>query len=156
MKSVTREWIKKAEGDYQTAGLLLRARKHPNYDASCFHAQQCAEKYMKAVLEEELAPFVHSHDLSALLDRLTDVNPFWEALRPAATVLTGYAVRFRYPGSSADKAMAKTALQACELVRGTPRNHPGLSDAAGRKPKPKSRPRKNRRKKLKRKDRRSR
>jgi len=50
MKQLTLEWVKKAEGDYVTAQRELRARKSPNYDASCFHAQQCAEKYLKARL----------------------------------------------------------------------------------------------------------
>ncbi len=48
MNRLTAEWVDKAEGDYATAGRELRARVHPNYDASCFHAQQAAEKYLKA------------------------------------------------------------------------------------------------------------
>jgi HEPN domain-containing protein len=52
MKPITREWISKAEGDWNAAGTLFRARKHPNYDGACFHTQQCAEKYLKAKLEE--------------------------------------------------------------------------------------------------------
>jgi HEPN domain-containing protein len=52
MTSQVAEWISKAEGDFLTAGRELRARKSPNYDAVCFHAQQCAEKYLKAVLQE--------------------------------------------------------------------------------------------------------
>jgi hypothetical protein len=38
MKLTTAEWMKKAEGDFLTAGRELRARKSPNYDAVCFHA----------------------------------------------------------------------------------------------------------------------
>ncbi len=53
MKPLTREWVEKAEGDFATARRELRARKDPNYDAACFHAQQCAEKYLKACLQEE-------------------------------------------------------------------------------------------------------
>ena len=53
MNPLTREWIDKAEGDFATAGRELRARKNPNYDAACFHAQQCAEKYLKAILQEQ-------------------------------------------------------------------------------------------------------
>lgn len=52
MKPATSEWETKAEGDFITAGRELRARKSPNYDAVCFHAQQCAEKYLKTVLQE--------------------------------------------------------------------------------------------------------
>jgi len=49
MKPLTREWIDKAEADWDAAGLLFRARKRPNYDAACFHAQQCSEKYSTAL-----------------------------------------------------------------------------------------------------------
>lgn len=52
MKPLTREWIEKAEGDFATASREIRVRKVPNYDAVCFHAQQCAEKYLKALLQE--------------------------------------------------------------------------------------------------------
>jgi len=52
MKPLTIEWVGKAEGDFATAGREMRARKAPNYDAACFHAQQLAEKYLKAFLQE--------------------------------------------------------------------------------------------------------
>lgn len=52
MKPLTREWVAKAEGDFATARRELRSRAQPNFDAACFHAQQCAEKYVKAVLQE--------------------------------------------------------------------------------------------------------
>jgi len=51
MNPLVDEWISKAEGDFPTAGREIRARKSPNYDAVCFHCQQCAEKYLKAVLQ---------------------------------------------------------------------------------------------------------
>jgi len=47
MKPLTCEWINKAEGDYASAQRELRARKLPNCDAACFHAQQCVEKHIK-------------------------------------------------------------------------------------------------------------
>ena len=47
MNPLTFEWIEKAEGDLVTTLRELRARRSPNYDASCFHAQQMAEKYLK-------------------------------------------------------------------------------------------------------------
>jgi HEPN domain-containing protein len=51
------EWRQKADGDLATAKRELRARSAPNYDAACFHAQQCAEKYLKALLQERAIPF---------------------------------------------------------------------------------------------------
>lgn len=52
MDILTREWVGKAEGDFASAGRELRARKLPNYDSACFHAQQCAEKLLKAALQQ--------------------------------------------------------------------------------------------------------
>mgnify|MGYP001806146018 FL=1 len=50
MNPLTVEWVDKAEGDFTTALRELRGRKSPNYDAACFHAQPCVEKYLKARL----------------------------------------------------------------------------------------------------------
>ncbi len=58
MKPITLEWVEKAEGDYASAHRELRARKNPNYNAACFHEQQCAEKYLKARLQEAEIPFL--------------------------------------------------------------------------------------------------
>ena len=70
MNSLTREWVDKAEADFQTVQRELRARKCPNLDGACFHAQQCIEKYLKARLQEAGIPFPKIHDLSRLLDVL--------------------------------------------------------------------------------------
>ena len=94
-----------------------RARKAPNYDAACFHAQQCVEQYLKARLQETAIPFGRTHDLSALLNLLLSVEPSWESLRPHRRALTTFAVGVRYPGESADKAMAREALALCRTVR---------------------------------------
>jgi hypothetical protein len=53
MNQLTIEWVDKAEGDFSTALREFRVRKSPNYDAVCFHAQQCVEKYLKARLQCE-------------------------------------------------------------------------------------------------------
>jgi HEPN domain-containing protein len=54
MKPMTAEWVAKAEGDFAMVERESHARKNPNYDGVCFHAQQCAEKYLKARLCEAL------------------------------------------------------------------------------------------------------
>lgn len=66
MKPLTREWVEKGEGDRNTARRELRVRKSPNFDAVCFHAQQCAEKYLKALLQERGAAIPRTHNLEAL------------------------------------------------------------------------------------------
>lgn len=50
MNETVREWIAKAEGDFRTAQRELAATEAPNYDAVAFHAQQCIEKLLKALL----------------------------------------------------------------------------------------------------------
>jgi hypothetical protein len=38
MLATTREWVNKAEGDYDVILLLLRSRKRSRYDPIYFHA----------------------------------------------------------------------------------------------------------------------
>lgn len=128
MKPLTREWVEKAEGDFATAGRESRARKRPNYDAVCFHAQQCAEKYIKAILQEQDIPFGKTHNLIALLELLIPAKPSWELLRPSLESLTVFGVHVRYPGETADKATAKDALKHCCNIRLEARNIFGLED----------------------------
>ena len=119
MKLLTEEWVTKAEGDFATAGRELRARKAPNYDAVCFHTQQCVEKYLKAVLQEEEIEFGRTHNLSALLDKANPIYPFLETMRPSLHMLNAFAIDFRYPGESADKVLAGKAYLLCRDVRHT-------------------------------------
>lgn len=67
-----------------SAGREYRARKQPNYDAACFFAQQCIEKYLKAHLTEAGVVFPRTHDLEALLDLSLSTKPLWEDFRPMA------------------------------------------------------------------------
>jgi HEPN domain-containing protein len=75
MKGITREWIEKAEDDFSSAMRELRARKHPNHNGACFHAQQCIEKYLKGRLQEEEIGFKKTHFLPTLLDLLASWPP---------------------------------------------------------------------------------
>jgi HEPN domain-containing protein len=127
MQPLTTEWVAKAEGDFASARRELRARTAPNYDAACFHAQQCAEKYLKARLQEASIPFPRTHDLEVLLDLLLPIEPAWSVLRPAAQILTSLAVDVRYPGYAADKARAREALRTCGAIRDLARRSLGLS-----------------------------
>ena len=117
MKQITQEWVDKAEGDFATAQRELQVQEMPNYDAVCFHSQQCVEKYLKACLQEENIAFNRIHDLSRLLDLLLPVEPRWETLRPTLEVLTAYAVEFRYPGISANQELAAQSFEDCVEVR---------------------------------------
>lgn len=128
MKSLSAEWVVKAEGDFASAQRELKARRAPNYDAACFHAQQCAEKYLKARLQEAGISFGRSHHLSALLDLVLPLEPLWEGCRTDLAILTAYAVEFRYPGESADRALAREAVRRCSSFREVARASLGIPE----------------------------
>src|SRR5690242_769756 len=114
MNPLTTEWVAKAEEDFNVAVREYRARKHPSYNAACFHAQQSAEKYLKARLQEAAIAFPRTHSLPALLQLILPAEPLWAALGSVVTNLTVYGVSFRYPGSNATKDDARQAILDCK------------------------------------------
>lgn len=131
MKPITAEWIEKAEADLATARRELAAIDHPNYDAVCFHAQQCAEKYLKAYLQEADLPFRRTHDLSQLLALTLSIERTWTSMTADLNALSAFAVEYRYPGESADLDEAQEAFDKCEKVRDVIRRamHLDLTDS---------------------------
>lgn len=126
MKPATTEWVKKAEGDFLTAGRESRARKSPNYDAVCFHSQQCAEKYLKAILQENDKQIPKIHNLVELMLLCEEVDSSFEMLRADLVTMERYAVRGRYPGETAEKDDARSAYAAAGMVRKFIRQKLGL------------------------------
>ncbi|GIW00950.1 HEPN domain-containing protein [Roseiflexus sp.] len=98
MHPLTAEWISKAKGDFATAQRELRARSSPNYDAACFPAQQCVEKYLKTRLQEAGQVIPRTHDLVVLLNLLLPVEPAWTHLASDLRARTVFGEAFRYPG----------------------------------------------------------
>lgn len=131
---LVKEWIAKAEEDFNVAQRELHVRKAPALSAICFHAQQCVEKYLKARLCMLGQPVPRTHDLTALLNSLQSAHPEWLLLEPAAKALLDYAVRFRYPGAAADRRQARSAVRHAALMRDTIRTALGLRPAPPRKP----------------------
>jgi len=108
-------WIAHAESDLRMARLgasdsaVLR-------EQVCFHAQQAAEKALKAVLLSRGIEFPYTHDIKGLL-RIAEMNGVM--IPPAiqqAVVLTPYAVETRYPGGWMDitESDVQEALQKAE------------------------------------------
>ncbi len=128
MKPLTREWVQKAEEDYISAQREYRARKSPNYNATCFFAQQVIGKYLKARLQEAEIEFGKIHDLVELLELVKPVEPLWQPYRPIFRPITVYAVQFRYPGEIASKEEAKDALKICREFRRAARQSLGLPE----------------------------
>src|SRR5438309_7499918 len=105
MKRATREWVRKAEEDYQLAADIARRRKR-FYDAQCFHCQQASEKYLKSLMEELGLAIPQIHNLDALLSRLQPHHSGLRSLRRGLIFLSDFAVGTRYPGEDASKRQA--------------------------------------------------
>ena len=116
MNDVTKEWIEKAEGDYHSALRDLRARKYPNYDSAGFHAQQCIEKDLKAILQEKGIRFQKVHDLLALMKLALPFVPDMDFYGDMFALLNPFAIAFRYPGQSATREEAKMAVNAMKIL----------------------------------------
>ena len=116
MKRETARWMRKAETDIQGATELARAG-HGYHDLVCFHCQQSAEKYLKALLVERGIAFPKTHRLEDLLLLLVPHDTSLKKLRRALVTLTRYAVEYRYPGENATKREATAALRQARKVR---------------------------------------
>ena len=89
-------WLRKAQSDEVAVDVTLRAHA---LDVACFHAQQAAEKYLKAFLTHHEAPFPYTHNLSKLVELCAQIDPDFRSLLPQVAPLTPYAVRPRYDAS---------------------------------------------------------
>jgi HEPN domain-containing protein len=72
-----------------------------------------AEKYLKAILQENGLSIPKTHSLADILAICIKIDASIQMIQMDLNVLEGYAVNFRYPGQSADKLDAKSA----EIVR---------------------------------------
>jgi HEPN domain-containing protein len=117
MNELTKEWLLKAEQDFDAANLLMYAGETPIPDYVCFHSQQCAEKYLKAYLQEHGVEFERRHDLMPLLLLCQSVDDEFQQIKKDLSQLDRYAVVVRYPGISIKASAAKAALKSADRVQ---------------------------------------
>jgi HEPN domain-containing protein len=118
-------WAARAEEDFVLARTALR-RKQPLASGACFHAQQCAEKYIKAMLISKGADFPKTHDL-LLLNNLCSTKGILLEVNPRhLNTLSDYAVRTRYPGNDPTVEDAREAIELAKLVRNFARKFLGM------------------------------
>lgn len=124
-KSDLEIWIDHAEDDMNAAGKLVRGRK-PSIYGACFHAQQCAEKYMKALLVVKGKRFPMIHDLVMINNLLQQAEVTMEIPENALALLSSYAIRARYSGDRPEMEDAKEAIEIAKSVRKFCRGFLGL------------------------------
>lgn len=126
MREIAKEWVLKAEEDYDSADTLFYGREAPIVATACFHCQQCAEKYLKAFLEEHKADFPRNHELISLLNLCLGIDTDFEVLIKDLRRLEGFAVSVRYPGVHVKSKTAEEAIHSAERVRQFVRHKLGI------------------------------
>lgn len=91
------QWLIKAEHDIGSARRLLSG-DFPYLDTAVYHCQQAAEKSLKAYLTLKDTPFQKIHDLSFLIEQCKELDLEFERIMDISSILTPYAIAFRYPG----------------------------------------------------------
>lgn len=112
------QWLDKAHKDLQVAGILLRG-EFEDYENVGFHAQQAAEKFIKAFLVRHQIEFPKTHNIALLRQLVAQVDQDTAGLLAPAEALTPYGVEFRYPGDLIPLShdQGENALRLAEQVR---------------------------------------
>jgi len=128
MNADTSEWIFKAENDFDMSHLAMSGKDEPILDGVCFHSQQCAEKYLKAFLQEHGVDIPRTHFFAPLLELCLQFEADFEVLRPDLDRMEGYGTAVRYPGTKVTLEMANSALLIASRVRSFIRQKLALKD----------------------------
>jgi HEPN domain-containing protein len=117
-RDFVRQWLKKAEEDINAAKTLLSHEMSFLFTVG-FHAQQAAEKYLKAYLTWHQVEFRKTHDLGELLDIIADIDSSLATALQDVTALNPYGVDFRYPGDIPEisRGDAEQAVVLAEKVQ---------------------------------------
>ncbi|MBI3734882.1 MAG: HEPN domain-containing protein [Chloroflexi bacterium] len=112
-------WLRRARSDLALGRIAIMSADVLPEDA-CFHAQQCTEKSLKALLVQRAIAFPRTHVLELLLDLLRGAGVDVPAQVDEAFTLTQYAVQTRYPGAwepvGSEEAEAALAIAAQVLA----------------------------------------
>lgn len=111
------EWLNHAKSDLRLA-YLAAGDKAIRREQVCFHAQQAAEKAIKAVLLAGKIEFPLTHDIEELLEIAESGGIKLPQDVREAGILSPYAVESRYPGYWFEIADAdlEEALRAADLT----------------------------------------
>jgi len=112
-----KKWITYAEEDLQLAKHSLTLESSCPFRLTAYHAQQCAEKYLKAFLVFQQIDFPYTHSITRLLEicsQVINTNELTEA-----EMLSPFAITTRYPVEDEEvtKEEALQAIRIADLVK---------------------------------------
>lgn len=115
-EDLARGWWRKGDSDLENARMCVEAGRA--LDTACFHAQQAAEKHLKAYLSLKRIDFPFLHNLAALVEICEGEDEAFGAIRKPAESLTPYAVEARYDEDFwPDLNTARTAVRQADEIR---------------------------------------
>lgn len=113
---VVKGWFRKAENDLINAEHTMKMENAP-YDTVCFHAQQCAEKYLKGFLTFHEIEFPKTHSLEDLVLLCKQAAPSIESEVGDVEILSSYGVEIRYPDEIYYDVPKEDAEEAVNLAK---------------------------------------
>lgn len=109
------DFLALAQDDLSAATILIR--EPHQYHNACFHAQQAAEKALKAVLLGEGIHFSKHHDLERLVDLIRQNDATFPPFTKECAILNEYGVDARYDPRMRDEVDRDEAQEAITLAQ---------------------------------------
>lgn len=112
------QWLSLADEDLNLASHALGLGAQSPYRLIAYHAQQCAEKCLKAFLVYHNVDFPYTHNIRRLL-KFCEEHAAWIDTLKGAEELTPYAITARYPGEDEEvtESEAKRSIEIARQVR---------------------------------------
>jgi len=108
------QWLEFADEDLRLARHGLTLTSGVPYRLIAYHAQQCAEKHLKAFLVYHEIDFPYTHNIGRLLELCAEKGD-WARDLPEADELTPFAITARYP-SEQEAVTREESLRTIEIA----------------------------------------
>lgn len=128
MRKIASKWLKQSEADIKAAKDSLEDH---NYEWSCFQAQQCGEKALKAFLYEKGYTSIMTHLLKELVRECSKLHESFNAVMSDARTLDMFYIPTRYPNGLGgdlaptefyEKEDAEKCINSAQLILKTVKN----------------------------------
>jgi HEPN domain-containing protein len=115
--NLAEEWLRYAKSDLNTAKHMFNDVTPKEIEISCYHAQQCAEKSLKAYLIIKNIEPPRLHDLAELNQLCVELESSFSIIQQDCVSLNPFDVHVRYPNELAvDDELTKSALNKAQVI----------------------------------------